>query len=62
MTHDQWVEDDHIKECIASGITDVLLQEIKLNALQSFQGFRKHTSRDYRSFDRYGYASFTCGL
>ncbi|CAG8642850.1 13026_t:CDS:2 [Ambispora gerdemannii] len=34
VTHDQWVEDDHIKERIASGITDVLLQEIKLNALR----------------------------
>lgn len=34
VTHDQWVEDDHIKERIARGITDVLLQEIKLNALR----------------------------
>ena len=34
MTHDQWAEDDHIKERIASGITDVLLQEIKLYALR----------------------------
>ncbi|CAG8716157.1 9225_t:CDS:2, partial [Racocetra persica] len=33
VTHDQWVEYDHIKERIAKGITDVLLQEIKLNAL-----------------------------
>ncbi|CAG8661051.1 7254_t:CDS:2, partial [Paraglomus brasilianum] len=33
-------EDDHIKERIARGITDVLLQEIKLNAL-------RRISRDY---------------
>ena len=34
VTHDQWIEDEHIKERVASGITDILLQEIKLNALQ----------------------------
>ncbi|CAG8597350.1 8847_t:CDS:2 [Cetraspora pellucida] len=34
VTHDQWVEADHVSGHIASGITDVLLQEIKLNALQ----------------------------
>ncbi|CAG8439300.1 4803_t:CDS:2, partial [Acaulospora morrowiae] len=34
VTHDQWVEDDHIKEHIARGITDVLLQKIKLNVLR----------------------------
>ena len=34
VTHDQWIEDNHIKERIAGGITDILLQEIKLNALQ----------------------------
>ena len=34
VTHDQWIEDDHIKERVASGITDILLQEIRLNALR----------------------------
>ncbi|RGB29396.1 hypothetical protein C1646_766628 [Rhizophagus diaphanus] len=34
VMHDQWIEDDHIKERIAGRITDILLQEIKLNALQ----------------------------
>ncbi|CAG8553621.1 9538_t:CDS:2, partial [Funneliformis mosseae] len=29
---------DHIKECIASEITDIFLQEIKLNALQRVSG------------------------
>jgi len=33
VTHDQWIEDNHIKERIAGGITDILLQEIRLNAL-----------------------------
>ncbi|CAG8725521.1 3135_t:CDS:2, partial [Acaulospora morrowiae] len=31
VMHDQWVEDNYIKERIASGIIDILLQEIKLN-------------------------------
>ena len=34
VTHDQWIEDDHIKERVASRITDILLQEIRLNALR----------------------------
>ena len=34
VTHDQWIEDNHIKEHIAGGITDILLQEIRLNALR----------------------------
>ena len=34
VTHDQWIEDDHIKERVASGITDILLQEIRLNTLR----------------------------
>ena len=34
VTHDQWIEDDHIKERVASGITDILLQEIRLNAFR----------------------------
>ena len=34
VTHDQWIEDDHIKKCVTSGITDILLQEIRLNVLQ----------------------------
>ena len=32
VSHDQWVEEEHEKERVARGITDVLLQEIKLNA------------------------------
>ncbi|CAG8811452.1 22634_t:CDS:2, partial [Gigaspora margarita] len=39
VTHDQWVEADHVRGHIASGITDVLSQEIKLEELP---GFRKH--------------------
>ena len=31
VSHDQWVEEEHEKERVARGITDVLLQEIKLN-------------------------------
>ncbi|GBC43415.2 hypothetical protein GLOIN_2v1510726 [Rhizophagus irregularis DAOM 181602=DAOM 197198] len=43
VTHDQWIEDDHIKERIAGGITDILLQEIKLNALQRVSGGSENT-------------------
>ncbi len=32
VSHDQWVEEEHEKECVVRGIIDVLLQEIKLNA------------------------------
>ena len=32
VSHDQWVEEEHEKERVSRGITDVLLQEIKLNA------------------------------
>ena len=31
VTHDQWIEDE---ERVASGITDILLQEIRLNVLR----------------------------
>lgn len=31
ISHNQWVEEEHEKERVARGITDVLLQEIKLN-------------------------------
>ena len=34
VSHDQWVEEEHEKERVARGITDVLLQEIKLNAFR----------------------------
>ena len=34
VSHDQWVKEEHEKECVARGITDVLLQEIKLNAFR----------------------------
>ncbi|KAF0529292.1 hypothetical protein F8M41_012741 [Gigaspora margarita] len=34
VTHDQWVEADHIRGLVANGITNALLQEIKLNALR----------------------------
>ena len=34
VIHDQWIEDNHIKKRITSEIANILLQEIKLNALQ----------------------------
>ncbi|CAG8728704.1 1176_t:CDS:2, partial [Dentiscutata heterogama] len=34
VTHDQWVEADHVRGLVANGITNALLQEIKLNALR----------------------------
>nr|CAG8622833.1 7425_t:CDS:2 [Entrophospora candida] len=34
VTHDQWVEDDYTRKHITSEITNVLLQEIKLDTLQ----------------------------
>jgi hypothetical protein len=34
VSHDQWVEEEHEKERVARGITDVLLQEIKLNTFR----------------------------
>ncbi|RIB07780.1 hypothetical protein C2G38_2112804 [Gigaspora rosea] len=43
VTHNQWVEADHVRGHIASGITDVLLQEIKLNALQRVSGGSENT-------------------
>ena len=43
VTHDQWIEDNHIMERIAGGITDILLQEIKLNALQRVSGGSENT-------------------
>src|SRR5947207_10574467 len=41
--HDQWIEDDNIKERIAGRITDILLQEIKLNGLQRVSGGSENT-------------------
>ena len=43
VTHDQWIEDNHIMERIAGRITDILLQEIKLNALQRVSGGSENT-------------------
>ena len=43
VTHDQWVEDNHIKECVARRITDILLQEIRLNALWRVSGGSENT-------------------
>ncbi|GES99931.1 hypothetical protein GLOIN_2v1510726 [Rhizophagus clarus] len=37
------IEDDHIKKRIAGGITNILLQEIKLNALQKVFGGSENT-------------------
>ena len=34
VIHDQWIKDNHIKKRITSEIANILLQEIKLNALQ----------------------------
>ncbi|CAB4396389.1 unnamed protein product [Rhizophagus irregularis] len=34
VSHGQWVEEEHEKERVARGITNVLLQEIKLNAFR----------------------------
>ncbi|CAG8711309.1 37367_t:CDS:2 [Gigaspora margarita] len=34
VTHDQLVEADHVRGLVANGITNALLQEIKLNALR----------------------------
>ena len=33
IPHNQWVEEDHEKEYVAREIVDILMQEIKLNAL-----------------------------
>ncbi len=43
VTHNQWIEDNHIMERIAGGIIDILLQEIKLNALQRVSGGSENT-------------------
>lgn len=43
VTYNQWIEDDHIKERIAGGITDILLQKVKLNALQRVSGRSENT-------------------
>ncbi|CAG8792892.1 24378_t:CDS:2, partial [Racocetra persica] len=34
VTHDQWVEQNHDRERVVKGITDVLLQEIKTDILR----------------------------
>ncbi|CAG8692548.1 3476_t:CDS:2, partial [Funneliformis mosseae] len=43
LSKDVRIEDDHIKEHIAGGIADILLQEIKLNALQRVSGGSENT-------------------
>ena len=43
VTYDQWIEDDYIKECIASRITNILLQEVRLNALWRVFGGSENT-------------------